>query len=133
LNFERRNKRITGFIAVSLSDIVLLLLIYFLLTSTYVMQPGIKVKLPKAASGVQEESDKIYISVTKSEQIFLFDAPVTLADLSSRLRPMLQQAPEKTVVIRADKDLSLEATIRVIDTAKLAGAEKFLIATEKGL
>ena len=133
MNFERRNKRITGFIAVSLSDIVLLLLIYFLLTSTYVMQPGIKVKLPKAASGVQEESDKIYISVTKSEQIFLFDAPVTLADLSSRLRPMLQQAPEKTVVIRADKDLSLEATIRVIDTAKLAGAEKFLIATEKGL
>ena len=133
MNFERRNKRITGFIAVSLSDIVLLLLIYFLLTSTYVMQPGIKVKLPKAASGVQEESDKIYISVTKSEQIFLFDAPVTLADLSSRLRPMLQQTPEKTVVIRADKDLSLEATIRVIDTAKLAGAEKFLIATEKGL
>lgn len=133
MNFERRNKRIIGFMAISLSDIVLLLLIYFLLTSTYVMQPGIKVKLPKAASGVQEESDKIYISVTRNEQLYLFDQPVGLADLSSRLRPMLQATPEKTVVIRADKDISLEATIRVIDTAKLAGAEKFLIATEKGL
>ncbi|HPI72044.1 MAG TPA: biopolymer transporter ExbD [bacterium] len=133
MNFERKNKRIIGFVAISLSDIVLLLLIYFLLTSTYVMQPGIKVKLPKAASGVQEESDKIYISVTRNEQLYLFDQPVGLADLSSRLRPMLQTAPEKTVVIRADKDISLEATIRVIDTAKLAGAEKFLIATEKGL
>ncbi|NLP09808.1 biopolymer transporter ExbD [bacterium] len=133
MNFERRNKRIIGFMAISLSDIVLLLLIYFLLTSTYVMQPGIKVKLPKAASGVQEESDKIYISMTRNEQLYLFDQPVGLADLSSRLRPMLQATPEKTVVIRADKDISLEATIRVIDTAKLAGAEKFLIATEKGL
>jgi biopolymer transport protein ExbD len=133
LNFERRNKRITLFAAISLSDIVLLMLIYFLLTSTYVMQPGIKVRLPKAASGVQEESDKIYISVTKTEQIFLFDKQVGLADLSTLLRPLLQKAPDKTVVIRADKDLSLEAAIRVVDTAKLAGADKFLIATERGL
>ena len=133
MNFEAKNKRIIGFVAVSLSDIVLLLLIYFLLTSTYIMQPGIKVKLPKAASGVMEDSENIYISVTKSEQIFLFDKQIGLADLSSRLKPLLLQAPAKTVVIRADKDLPLESAIRVIDIAKLAGAEKFLIATEKGL
>jgi biopolymer transport protein ExbD len=133
LNFEQKNRRMVNFVAVSLSDIVLLLLIYFLLTSTYVMQPGIKVRLPKAASGVMEKEDKIYISITKSEQIFLYDQQVALADLSARLRPLLQKAPDKTVVIRADKDLALESAIRVLDIAKLAGADKFLIATERSM
>ncbi len=133
MNFERRNKRIIQFAAISISDIVLLLLIYFLLTSTYVMQPGIKVRLPKAASGVMEKEDKIYISITRTEQIFLYDQQVALADLSARLKPILQKTPDKTVVIRADKDLALEAAIRVLDIAKLAGADKFLIATERSL
>lgn len=133
MNFEQKNRRMVNFVAVSLSDIVLLLLIYFLLTSTYVMQPGIKVRLPKAASGVMEKEDKIYISITKSEQIFLYDQQVALADLSARLRPLLQKAPDKTVVIRADKDLALESAIRVLDIAKLAGADKFLIATERSM
>jgi biopolymer transport protein ExbD len=133
LNFKQQNKRIVAYAAISLSDITLLLLIYFLLTSNYVLQPGIKVQLPKAASGVIEKSDKIYISITKNEQIFLYDKPVALADLSSSLRPLLQKAQDKTVVIRADKELSLDAAIRVVDMAKLAGAEKFMIATERGL
>jgi biopolymer transport protein ExbD len=133
LNFKQQNKRIVAYAAISLSDITLLLLIYFLLTSNYVLQPGIKVQLPKAASGVIEKSEKIYISISKSEQIFLYDKPIALADLSSALRPLLQKAQDKTIVIRADKELSLDAAIRVVDMAKLAGAEKFMIATERGL
>lgn len=130
MKIETTRKRMVNFSTISLSDIVLLLLIFFLLTSSFVVAPGIKVKLPKASSGQTDESDKIYITITENEQIYLNQQPVSLSDLSVRLRLILSQKPEQVVIIRADKDLSLEATIRVIDSAKMAGAERFMIATE---
>jgi len=133
MHFETTRKRMVMFSTISLTDIVLLLLIFFLLSSTFIVQPGIKVKLPKAASGQQDDSDKIYLTVTKSEQVFLNQEKVGRDQLGAKLRQLLAENPERVVVIRADKDLSLEATIRVIDQAKLAGAERFVIATERGL
>jgi len=133
MHFETTRKRMVLFSPISLTDIVLLLLIFFLLSSTFIVQPGIKVKLPKAVSGQQDDSDKIYLTVTKREQIFLYQEQVGHDQLGAKLRQLLAENPDRVVVIRADKDLSLEATIRVIDTAKLAGAERFVIATERGL
>jgi biopolymer transport protein ExbD len=133
MKIETSRKRMVMFSTISLTDIVLLLLIFFLLTSSFVVQPGIKVKLPKAASGQQDDSDKIFLTVTKSEQIYLNSKPINRRDLGTQLRQLLQEKEDKLVVIRADKDLSLEATIRIVDTAKLAGAERFMIATEPDL
>lgn len=133
MKIETTRKRMVNFSTISLTDIVLLLLIFFLLTSSFVVQPGIKVKLPKAATGQQDESDKIFITVTQSERLYLNQKQVTRDEMATQLRQLLRQDPEKLVVIRADKDLSLESTIRIIDTAKLAGAERFMIATEADL
>lgn len=133
MKFETSKKRMVIFSTISLTDIVLLLLIFFLLTSSFVVQPGIKIRLPKAASGQQDDSDKIFLTVTEKQQIFLNQKAVSLNDLGGELRRLLQNQPEKLVVIRADKDLSLETTIRIVDIAKLAGAEKFMIATEPSL
>ncbi len=132
MTFTTTRKRIINYAAISLTDIVLLLLIYFMLSSSFIVQPGIKVKLPRAASGEVEEGDKINLSISKTEQIFLNSEMVKLSELGARLRPLLKEHPGKTLIIRADKELTLDATIRIIDIAKLAGAEKFLIATEPG-
>lgn len=133
MQFETTRKRMVIFSSTSLTDIVLLLLIFFMLSSTFIIQPGIKVKLPKAVTGQQDESDKIYLTVTKRETIFINQEQIGRDQLGAKLRQLLAENPERVVVIRADKDLTLEATIRVIDTAKLAGAERFVIATEQGL
>jgi len=133
MKIETTRKRMVAFSTISLTDIVLLLLIFFLLTSSFVVQPGIKVKLPKAATGAQDESDKIYLTITEQERVYLNQKQVTRDELATQLRLLLSDDPTKLVVIRADKDLSLEATIRIIDTAKLAGAERFMIATDPNL
>ena len=133
MKIETTRKRIVNFSTISLTDIVLLLLIFFLLTSSFIVQPGIKVKLPKAASGQQDESDKVFITVTQNERIFLNQKQVSRSELQTELRRQLKDDPSKVVVIRADKDLSLESTIRIIDTAKLSGAERFMIATDANL
>jgi len=133
MSLQTTKKRLLYFSAVSLTDIVLLLLIFFLLSSSFIVQPGIKVKLPKAQTGVPEEGQQILISITSRQEIYLNQEKIALADLGSRLRTLLAKAPERLVVIRADKDISLQKAVEVVDVAKLAGAQRFMIATEPGL
>ncbi len=133
MNIETTRKRMVAFSTISLTDIVLLLLIFFLLTSSFVVQPGIKVKLPKAATGRQDDSDKIYLTVTSGQQIYLNQRKTAMNELGNRLRRLFAENPDRLVVVRADKDLSLEHTIKIVDIAKLAGAERFMIATDPGL
>lgn len=119
-----------AFSTIGLTDIVLLLLIFFLLTSSFVVQPGIKVKLPKAATGQTDDSNQIYITILDKNQIYLNQNQIGMANLGSSLKKLLEQNPNRVVVIRADKELELQLLISVVDIAKLAGAEKFIIATK---
>jgi len=130
--FQTNKKKIVTFSAISLTDIVLLLLIFFLLSSSFFVQPGLKINLPKAVTGQIEEKNRIYLTLTRSEMIYLNNEPVVKNELGFKLRQQLEKNPDKLVVIRADKDLTLKFTVEIIDIAKLAGAEKFLIATQPG-
>ncbi len=129
MKFEYKNKRITTFTAASLTDIVFLLLIFFLLTSSFVVQPGIKVQLPKATPTAVDTEGKIFLTVTKDGLIFLNEEQLQKNELGQSIRQLLQKNAGLVVVIQADKRLTLEKAIEVIDIVKLAGAEKFVIAT----
>ncbi|HKJ66911.1 MAG TPA: biopolymer transporter ExbD [bacterium] len=132
MKIESNRKLMVTFSAISLTDIVLLLLIFFMLTSSFVVQPGIKVRLPRAATGQEATEDRVFITVTSSNQIYLNQVQVNRSQLGEQLRQILRES-DRLVVIRADKDISLESTIRIVDIAKLAGAERFMIATEQAL
>ena len=133
MKFETSKKRYTSFASISLTDIVLLLLIFFLLSSSFVVQPGIKVKLPKAATARGEKVSNIFVTITKNGTVFLNQQRVSHNALGAGVRKLLKKWPNATVVIQADRNLSLQKTIDVIDIIKLAGAEKFMIATRPGI
>lgn len=132
MNFQINRTKIISFSTISLTDIVLLLLIFFLLSSSFFVQPGIKVNLPKAITGQMESKDRIYLTITKKEVIYLNNQRVLKSELGGKLKDLLKNQPDKLVVIQADKELTLETTVEIIDIAKLAGAEKFMIATQPG-
>ena len=132
MNFQMKRSKIIAFSTISLTDIVLLLLIFFLLSSSFFIQPGIKVTLPKAITGQVESKDRIYLTITKKELIYLNNQQILKSELAGKLQELLKNRPEKLVVIQADKDLTLEVAIEIVDIAKLAGAEKFMIATQPG-
>lgn len=132
MKFEPTKKRLTTFTAISLTDIVLLLLIFFLLSSTFIVQPGIKVQLPKATTAAVESKGRIYVTITSDKNIFLNQERISKRNLGDQIHKLLQEDAERVVVIQADKDLTLESTIEVIDIVKLAGGEKFVIATRPG-
>ncbi len=116
-----------------LVDLVFLLLIFVLLTSSFLHKEGIKVNLPAAKSSQMQDKEDITVSITKNNEIFLKGELVSLEELSRRLSEMMTKEPGKTVVIKADKNIVLEKAVKVLDTVKLAGATKIMVATEMEL
>lgn len=115
----------------SLTDIVLLLLIFFLLTSSFVTNFGIKVDIPKAISGAQTESRFISVAVTKAGTFYVDGERVSKSQLSSAIRSAKQNKPQGTLVLRADKNAIINNAVRVMNIAKALHL-KIIMATEKG-
>ena len=131
MKIEATRKHLTTFSFSSLTDIVLLLLIFFLLSSSFIIQPGIKVLLPKTQTAEAHSEKSLYVTITRQSTIYLNDAQVPLGQLGAELRRFLISGEKQVVVIRADKDVNLETAVRVMDICKAAGAERFLIATQQ--
>jgi len=131
MKFETEQKYMASFSYSSLTDIVLLLLIFFLLSSTYIIQPGIKITLPKTTTAEAHSEKSIYITITKTGIVYLNDEQISLGKLGPELRRLLVSGEKQVVVIRADKDVNLDMAVRVMDISKSAGAQKFLIATRQ--
>lgn len=113
-----------------LVDTVLNLLIFFMLSSSFVFQPGIRVRLPEAASKEEEPKQDLVIVLTRDNQLFLNDNPVRTPELGSRLRELLRDRKEAVVIVKADRDVLHGRVVEVMDIAKGAGAVRLTIATE---
>ncbi len=131
MRIETSRKHLTTFSFSSLTDIVLLLLIFFLLSSSFIIQPGIKVILPKTETADTHSEKSIYVTVTRPGTIYLNDVQVPFGQLGAELRRFLVSGEKQVVVIMADKEVNLETAVKVMDICKAAGAERFLIATQQ--
>lgn len=114
-----------------LIDIVFLLLIYFLLTTNFMVDEGIKIKLPQAKASAPQTEKEITVYVDRQGRAFLGTEEVSLAMLFDRLKEMIGGKKNKLVVIRADRAVILNKAVKVMDVAKAAGAGRLCLATEK--
>jgi biopolymer transport protein ExbD len=127
---RRRYKTAIKFDSTPMTDLVFLLLIFFLLSSPFMIQPGIKIKLPKAASAEAEIFDKVIVSITKENKIFVNEKEVPMDHLESEIKRTLSKSRERILIVKADAETSHGMVVEVLDKAKLAGAEKLAIATD---
>ena len=130
MKIKAYKESLTTFNAISLTDIIFLLLVFFLLSSTFVLQPGIKVKLPVTTANPDISSEKsIVVSLTKEGAVYLNDNLVNRVELGAQLRQKVIDVGNPIIVLRADKAVLIENLIDVMDIAKTAGADRFVIAT----
>ncbi|NWF36462.1 biopolymer transporter ExbD [Mariprofundus sp. KV] len=115
-----------------LIDIVFLLLVFFMLTAHFVKDQGLPIELPEAESALSLDDQKpLEIKLTGTGQIMVADQQVAIDALQAYLRPLLAARDEKRVLIRGDKDAGFGDSVKVIDAARLAGAEGVDIVTEQ--
>ncbi|MBI3006190.1 MAG: biopolymer transporter ExbD [Ignavibacteriales bacterium] len=130
MKFRTEHKHLSAFSYASLTDVVLQLLIFFLLSSTFVIQSGIKVRLPKAEAAETANRSQIVVTLTDRGAVFLNNDQVSKSALRSQLTTLLKQSKDQLVVINADKSVSLQGAVEVMDIAKASGAARLLIATQ---
>ena len=117
------------FNTISLTDIIFLLLVFFLLSSTFVLQPGVKVQLPATMHTDISSEKSIVISLTKEGAIYLNDKLVNKVELGARLRQMVLNVGNPIIALRSDKASTIESLVEIMDIAKSAGGDKFIIVT----
>jgi biopolymer transport protein ExbD len=111
-----------------LTDIFLVLLIIFMVTSTALTQQGTKVNLPRAGAGGAEPSG-IIVTATADHRIELNGKAVELSGLRAALDAAFQKGSERNVILQGDRNVVLEQAVQIMTIAKEAGAEKIAIAT----
>jgi biopolymer transport protein ExbD len=114
-----------------LTDVFLVLLIIFMVTSSVIANTGKKVDLPEAQESAQTPPKAVAVTLTAEGGVQVNDQNVRLEDLRGHLEAALGQAEDKMVILRGDKQVVLERAVYVLDQAQLAGAEGFAIATTK--
>lgn len=113
-----------------LIDCVFILLIFFIVTTTFVEETGVEVDKPQAASSVQLEKTSIMIAITSNGEIVYGGNEIGISGIRPLVKRMMQKE-EVPVIIQADESVISGLLVRVIDEAKLAGALKVSIATLK--
>lgn len=131
MKFNTSNEPLAIFSYSSLTDIVMLLLIFFLLTSQFVIQTGVKVKLPGSKTNEQSVPSQLIVTLTAAGGIYAGKDEVTVDELPARLALMKGEGKEQNLIIRADKSVAVDLVIKVIDAAKATGIDKFTIQTER--
>lgn len=111
---QMRNKRDTNFSMASMSDMVFLLLIFFMLTSTLVAPNAIKLLLPSSQSKTMSKQT-VTVYINKARNIYVEDRKVDPANLENVLYGLIRNEQTASVVLRADKTASVQDIVVVID------------------
>lgn len=123
--------RITSEINITpFTDVVLVLLVIFMITTPLMVHPGIKVKLPNASKAELEEGKTIILVIDSTGNVFMNDRKVEINDLKERLTASIANSPDSSVIVKADKEVKYDSVIKVIDAAKESGAKKFALGVE---
>ncbi len=131
MTFKTSNQPISVFSFSSLTDIVMLLVIFFLLTSQFVIQTGVKVKLPGSKTNEPSTPSMLIVTLTAGGEVFAGNEQISIDQLPAKLSIMKGGSMEDNLVIRADKTVAVDMVIKVIDAARTSGIDKFTIETER--
>jgi len=131
LKKKEREKLISEINITPLTDVMMVLLVIFMVTTPFIMQGAIKINLPSAKAPSDEVADKnIIIGVTESGKIYLNGAEVQdEAGLTTGLKNLIVKTGNTRVIIEGDKNSKHGDIVRVMGIAREAGAEKLAIST----
>lgn len=130
----RRNQSAAEINISPLIDLVFLLLIFFMVTTSFVKETGVEVDRPSASTAVASESSNILVGVTVKGEVYFDGAHVDVRTVRTHVARALTENPGAEVIVVADKGSRTGAVVKVMDQCRLGGAKRVsLSASEKGV
>lgn len=115
----------------SMLDVVFILLIFFIVSTSFVKEAGIEVSRPSAKTAQTQENAHILIAITSNNDIWIQQRQVDLRAVRSNVERLRAESPEGGVVIQADKGSQTNTLIEVMDQVKMAGIDDISIAAKR--
>ncbi len=111
-------------------DVVFIMLIFFIVTASFVKEAGIDITRPPAATAERKERGNILVAITENDQIWIDRRQVDPRALRANIERLFAENPQGSVVIQADKDSKNGLLVQVMDAARLAGVSSVSLAAE---
>jgi len=131
MKLKDTNKRKITVNLTSLIDVLFILIIFFSVSSTFLEQPGIELKLPKAESSEAHTTQKVIIYVDDSENLFLNDEMVSINNLTDEVKNLVEAQSDNSIVLKADAGVSHGLVIKIMDLLRQQGIYKIVVSTVK--
>jgi biopolymer transport protein ExbD len=112
-------------------DIVFIMLIFFIVTTSFVKESGVTVSTPSAETASQQEKANIFIAITAGGEVWIDRRPVDPRSVRAIVARLHADNPEGSVIIQSDEEASTRMLVEVMDQVRLAGVEAIAIAAEK--
>lgn len=112
-------------------DVVFILLIFFIVTASFVKEAGIDVNRPEAATAVKKERANILVAISDKGDIWINKRKVDIRSVQANIERLKAENPQGTVVIQADKKSTTDTLIKVMDSARAAGVFDVSIAAQE--
>ncbi len=130
MRLQARPRRQAAIHITSLIDVIFMLLLFFMITSTFLEQPGIQLELPAAKTASVAEPQEYVLSVDRQGALFLNRRPLDLESLEGAIREALPGMKDSALVLKADREVAHGLVVRIMDLAKRGGVRKLIIGTK---
>ncbi len=111
-------------------DVVFIMLIFFIVTATFVKEAGIDVNRPDAATAIKQEKANILVAINENNEIWIDRRRVDIRSVRPNIERLHAENPQGSVVIQADKESKTDTLIKVMDAARSAGVFNVAIAAQ---
>ncbi len=111
-------------------DVVFIMLIFFIVTATFVKESGIDVNRPQAQTAVVKEKANILVAIDAHNNVWINRRQVDIRAVRANIERLHAENPKGTVVIQADRDSTNEVLVQVMDASRLAGVYEIALAAE---
>ena len=131
MEFERRRRNHSHLNIAPLVDVVFLLPLFFMLTSHFIQEPAINIRLPESRTAEARDDGIKTILITRDSEIYLRDKKVNLNNLGKEIKSGGTDLEKEILQIKADKEVDVGLLVSVIDEVRLTGVKTFSIVTER--
>lgn len=131
MRFKQKSQNVDTVDVSPLIDMVFILLIFFMVTTTFVKDMKLELNRPSAASASLASTKVTRVYIDNSSEIYIDNQPVKLWAVQSKLRDVLRTSTEKSVLVITDTDIPVNVLIDVVDECRMSGAKDVAVSTTK--
>lgn len=133
MRFRKREQTVDNIDVSPLIDMVFILLIFFMVTTTFVKDMKLDLNRPSAASASLSNAKVIRVYIDNNREIYIDNQAIKVWAIQSKLRDLLRSSTNKAILVVTDTDIPVESLIDVIDECRLSGAQDVAVSTTKEL